>query len=78
MRVIANVRVGKPDTTSDKPAHTRGSKEGNAPGSFEATPGLYSDPADPTLGKGTAQRSTGVNADGCNPIDPSSPNLSPP
>ena len=78
MPIISNVRVGKPDTNPDKPAHTKGSKEGNAPGNFESTPGLYTDHGDKKIGKGTAQRSTGINPDARNPIDPSMPNLSPP
>lgn len=75
MRIVSNIRVGKPDTEPDAPSHTRGVKEGNSPGSFESTPGLY---MDGNLGKGTAQRSTGINPDSHNPIDPRSPNLSPP
>lgn len=77
MRIAANLRVGKPDTHPDRPAHTRGVREGNEPGSFERTPGLYWD-AEERIAKGTAQRSTGINPDQRNPIDPQMPNLSPP
>lgn len=75
MRVISNVRVGKPDVKPDTPAHTRGVREGNERGSFERTPGLRKDK---DFGRGTAQRSTGINPDARNPIHPDSPNLSPP
>jgi hypothetical protein len=74
MREIANVRVGKPDVEPDTPAHKRGRREGNKPGSFEKTPGLHEEEG---IGKGTAQRSTGIDPDSRNPIDPESPNLSP-
>ena len=77
MRIISNIRVGKPDTQPDLPSHTRGVKEGNEPGNFESTPGLYWDPKE-KIGKGTAQRSTGINPDSREPIDPRMPNLSPP
>ena len=77
MRKLANLRVGKPDTTPDASAHTRGVRQGNEPGSFEATPGLYRDAGD-GIGKGTARRSTGINPEAREPIDPRMPNLSPP
>lgn len=76
-----NIRAGKPDTTPTKPAHTPGIREGNEPGSFDRDPGLYSTGETESrrpMGKGTARRSTGVNPGPKNPIDPSSPNLSPP
>jgi hypothetical protein len=74
MREIANVRVGKPDVKVDELGHTEGVREGNEPGGFEETPGLYTEDG---VGRGTAQRSTGINPHGRNPIDPESPNLSP-
>ena len=77
MRIISNIRVGKPDTEPDLTSHTKGVKEGNEPGNFESTPGLYWD-AKEGIGKGTAQRSTGINPDSRNPIDPRMPNLPPP
>ncbi len=74
MRSIANVRVGKPDVDPDAPAHTKGVKEGNESGGFDKTPGLHTEA---NIGKGSAQRSTGIDPDARNPIDPASPNLSP-
>jgi len=68
---MADIRVGKPDTTLTSPAHIRGVKGGNEPGGYDAMPGHLPD------GKGTAERSTGINADKRNPKDPDSPNLSP-
>ncbi len=75
MKIFANLKVGKPDTSPSKPSHTRGVREGNTPGSFERQPGLGMVDG---VGKGTARRSTGINPESKNPIDPNSPNLSPP
>jgi hypothetical protein len=58
--------------TRELPAHTEGVHEGNARGNYERQEGHLPD------GTSTAQRSTGVNSEGQNPIDPRSPNLSPP
>jgi len=77
---MENIRVGKPDTKPDAPAHTPGIPQGNEPGGIEADPGLY-----PTAGHGggrpgaksTARKSTGINPEKRNPIDPNSPNLPP-
>lgn len=69
-----DIRVGEPDAKPDSFAHKTGAREGNRPGSFEKTAGLKIEEG---VGKGTAERSTGINADARNPIDPESPNLSP-
>jgi hypothetical protein len=74
MKIISNIRVGRPDTTPDKSAHTRGVREGNECGSFDREPGFY---RDGKMGKATARRSTGINPDSMNPMDPNIPNLSP-
>jgi hypothetical protein len=55
----------------DMPAHVRGIPEGNARGNYEKMPGHGPD------GRSTAERSTGVNPDNEQPIDPRMPNLSP-
>jgi hypothetical protein len=65
------LKVGKPDTTPDAPAHTPGVKQGNT-GPNEKNKGHLVD------GRSTAKRSTGVNARHHEPIDPRMPNLSPP
>lgn len=79
MTTIANIRVGKPQTTPTASAHTPGIRQGNS-GSFESNPGLH--PTGETgagrpTGKGTARRSTGINPGPKNPIDPRMPSLSP-
>jgi len=38
---MGNIRVGKPDTKPDAPAHTPGIPQGNEPGGIEGDPGLY-------------------------------------
>jgi hypothetical protein len=68
---MANIRVGKPDVSPDLPAHTPGVMQGNAPGNYEKQEGHETD------GRSTAKRSTGINPDAMEPIDPSMPNLSP-
>ena len=55
----------------DDLAHVKGIKQGNATGNYDAMSGHNPD------GTSTAERSTGVNAAGAQPIDPSMPNLSP-
>jgi hypothetical protein len=77
---MANIRVGRPDTTHDAPSHVPGVAQGNAPGGTDAEPGLVetgeTGAGRPTM-RSTARKSTGVNAEKRNPIDPKSPNLPP-
>jgi hypothetical protein len=68
---MAGIRVGKPDVSPDLPAHTPGVTQGNSRGNYEKQDGHRPD------GRSSAKRSTGVNADAMEPIDPSMPNLSP-
>jgi hypothetical protein len=79
-RIFANLRVGKPDIWPSAPSHVRGIRTGNQAGAADQR-GFYSTGPAPTRGisdiRGTAARSTGINARARNPIDPSSPNLSP-
>jgi hypothetical protein len=56
---------------ADLPAHTPGIKQGNSKGNYERQAGHAPD------GSSKAERSTGVDAAGSEPIDPSMPNLSP-
>jgi hypothetical protein len=77
---MVDIRVGKPDTKQDASAHTPGVRQGNEPGGIEGDPGLY--PAgEYGVGrpgaKSTARKSTGINPEKRNPIDPNSPNLPP-
>jgi hypothetical protein len=76
-KVIANVRVGHPDTRPWRPSHVRGIREGNEPGSLEREPGFVPDPVDRRFARATARRSTGINPRARNPIFPSMPNLPP-
>ena len=71
---IANIRVGTPDIGRSASSHSRGVREGNRPNPGEHDPGIrpYGQGA-----RGTARRSTSINPDARNPIDPRSPNLSP-
>lgn len=65
-----NLKVGKADTTHTSPAHIDGVRQGNEPDQ-ESEPGRAPD------GTSTARMSTSINPEQRDPIDPSSPNLSP-
>lgn len=68
---MANVSTGGADVAPDAPSHVSGINQGNAKGNYEKQVGHQPD------GRSSAQRSTGVNAKGREPIDPRMPNLSP-
>jgi hypothetical protein len=68
---MSRLRIGKPDVAPDAPAHTPGTKQGNARGNYERQEGHLPD------GRSTQARSTGINPHLRDPIDPSMPNLSP-
>jgi hypothetical protein len=75
MTRVNNIEIGKPDTSITKPSHVRGVRRGNQPGGLRKQAGVR------RLGRGArgdSARSTGINADKRNPVDPRSPNLSPP
>jgi hypothetical protein len=72
---IANVEVGKPDTSPSKPSHTRGVPMGNAPRGVRRDPGLRKLPDGGLFARG--RRSTGINPERREPIDPRSPRLTP-
>jgi hypothetical protein len=80
-RWFARLRVGRADVAPSAPSHIRGVRQGNATDAVDQ-PGYYSIGPAPRRGisdvKGTAARSTGINAQARDPIDPRSPNLSPP
>lgn len=73
MKIIGNIRVGKADVSPSLPSHTPGVRAGNDPDKKQPGIQIIGDRA-----RGTAQRSTGINANHRNPIEPSMPNLSPP
>jgi hypothetical protein len=66
--LVSRGKSPPPDIT----AHVAGIREGNEPGSYERQQGFLPD------GRVTAAKSTGVNAEKRNPIDPRMPNLPPP
>jgi hypothetical protein len=68
----ANLKTGAPDVKPDAPAHTPGIKQGNSRGNYDSMAGHKPD------GTSTAERSTGINPQARDPIDPRMPNLSPP
>jgi hypothetical protein len=59
------------EVTPDLPSHVPGIKQGNTKGNYDKMEGHKPD------GTSTAARSTGINPDAEDPIDPSMPNLSP-
>jgi hypothetical protein len=67
---MAEVKAGR-GPKADLPTHTPGINQGNSKGNYEKQGGHNPD------GTSTAERSTGVNSAGREPIDPSMPNLSP-
>jgi hypothetical protein len=73
-RSVANVRVGKPQGRPAASAHQAGVKRGNARGNFEKEAGVV---AAEDGARATARRSTGINPEAHNPIDPRMPNLPP-
>jgi hypothetical protein len=73
-RIVGNLRVGRPDVAPDLSSHVPGVMQANSPGNLEKNEGIRRH----GLGaRGTAARSTGINAEDRNPIDPRMPNLSP-
>ena len=66
-----NLRVGKPQGDPAKSSHQAGVRQGNEPGSYERQAGNLPD------GRATAARSTGINPQARNPIDPRMPTLPP-
>jgi hypothetical protein len=65
------IRIGKPDIDTQSLGHTPGVRQGNARGNYESMSGHLPD------GLATAERSTGVNPEAENPIDPRMPNIPP-
>jgi hypothetical protein len=65
------IRTGKPDIYTQSLGHTPGVRQGNARGNYERQGGHLPD------GRATAERSTGVNPEAANPIDPRMPNIPP-
>jgi hypothetical protein len=74
-KVIANVRVGKPDVDPDAPSHVRGVFQGNRAYRLERPKGIEQETA--TRAAGSARRSTGIRPKHHDVIDPRMPKISP-
>ena len=68
---MAWIKKGRAEVAPDAPSHVKGIKQGNAKGNYARMSGHLPD------GRSTAERSTGINPEMMEPIDPSMPNLSP-
>jgi hypothetical protein len=68
------LRVGKPETSASKPSHVAGVHQGNRPGKTWREGGIEKERLN---AKASSRRSTGINPDAHNPIDPRSPRLTP-
>ena len=75
IKVIANVRVGKPDVEPDASSHVRGVFEGNHPHLMQRHKGI--EEQSEIRAEGTARRSTGIRPKNHDAIDPRMPKLSP-
>ena len=71
---IANVRVGRAQASQAASAHQAGVRRGNATGNFEREQGIH---ATADGARASARRSTGVNPEGHEPLDPRMPHLTP-
>jgi hypothetical protein len=65
------LKLGKAHRSTDAPTHTPGIKQGNSIGNYAKQSGHLPD------GRATAEKSTGINPDKRNAIDPRMPNLPP-
>jgi hypothetical protein len=74
-KVVANVRVGKPDVKPSAPSHVRGVFQGNHPHAGERRKGIEREQED--RAEGSARRSTGIRPDDHEVIDPRMPKISP-
>jgi hypothetical protein len=77
-KTVANLQVGKADTTPSSPTHVAGVREGNKLGAIHRQAGLHQDPNDARFATASAARSTGINPRARDPIDPRMPHLPPP
>lgn len=68
---MAEIKVGRPQVSTDTPSHTKGVHQGNKAGGHRYQVGHHAD------GTADARRSTGVNPKNHNPILPIMPNLPP-
>ena len=74
-KVVANVRVGKPDVKPSAPSHVRGVFQGNHPSPGQRHKGIEMEEDD--RAEGSARRSTGIRPKDHEVIDPRMPKISP-
>lgn len=73
-RAASHIKIGKPHVSISAPSHVKGVPQGNIPGEAQKSSGMqFSD----RWATGSARRSTGINPEHRDPIDPKSPKLSP-
>jgi hypothetical protein len=70
--LMGNLQVGKRDVSPSAPSHTRGVRQGNRPAARQVGMITVDGGA-----RATARRSTSINPEHRDPIDPRSPKLSP-
>ena len=75
VKIVANVRVGKPDVDPDSLGHVRGVFQGNKPHLAQRHKGI--EEISETRAEGTARRSTGIRPKHHDTIDPRMPKISP-
>lgn len=73
-KLIANVRVGRPDVKPTAPSHTRGVFQGNRHQLLQRPKGIEEGD---NIAKGSARRSTGIRPRSHDVMDPRMPKLSP-
>jgi hypothetical protein len=76
-KIVANLRVGSPDTSPNSPTHVAGVREGNRKGAIHHQAGLHARRDDERYATCSAARSTGINPRARDPIDPRMPHLTP-
>jgi hypothetical protein len=76
-KIVANLRVGKAATRPAQPTHVAGVREGNKLGAIHRQAGLHQDPDNPSFATCSGARSTGINPNARDPIDPRMPRLTP-
>lgn len=74
-KVVANVRVGKPDVKPSAPSHVRGVFQGNHPYVGQRDKGIEHESEE--RAEGSARRSTGIRPKDHEVIDPRMPKISP-
>ncbi len=80
MRIIGNIKVGRPHTTQSKSSHTFGVRQGNRPHTVMGESGVFNTGkhgAGRQKAKAKPERSTGINPEQRRPIDPNMPFLTP-